>query len=191
MGSVAGCCVMGRSNMSRVGMAASSSIGRSTVTMKSVPSPGSPSQTLSPVSSLNSSLSTWLRITIFSWSWFSISSFTCESSAACAASGMMSVCSAGASCSLNSRAVSVACGSCAFAAFAASSAAIASNSFLDLRPRFLGAGFSTSSFTSAFALSAAACSAASCSANSESSEGFLTFLVAFVSRFSASVPLTV
>ena len=46
------CCMIGRSKMSSVGMAAWSSMGRSTTVMKSVPSPGSPSQTPSGVTSL-------------------------------------------------------------------------------------------------------------------------------------------
>ena len=84
-----------------------------------------------------------------------------------------------------------------WAAFsAASRAAISSNSFLDLRPRFLGAGFSSTTVAAAVSACCSSCffaSAASASAKRASNEGFfsLAVLLVFVSKFSPSAPLTV
>ena len=111
----------------------------------------------------------------------------------CGSISSSNICSAS---GISSTSAACASASALAAASAASRAAISSSSFFDLRPRFLGAGFSSIGSSIGASTSCFSCclaSAASASANKESREGFfsLVFFVAFASRFSPSVPLTV
>ena len=166
-------------------MASPSSMGKSTTVMKSVPSPGSPSHTPSGVTP-------WLA------------AGCCCAILACSSSiafGSMSADVSPLASGITSSASGASAVSCASSlalasASAASRAAISSSSFFDLRPRFLGAGFTSSSSAAAASL-AAFCSSsfalASASANKSSSEGCFVFLgfVALGSKLSPSAPFTV
>ena len=171
--------------MSRVGMAPLSSMGMSTMVMKSVPSPGSPVQT--PFSSTPSvSTSSW-RLAIFSRSFCTASAVsTSPSGMKSAASGTISSIAAASGTSTTSALLASSAILAASAALAASSAAF---SAFVLRPRRLGA----SSTTGASFASASAGSSACGSGRSLNSDGVSrTFLrLVFVSRFSPSEPLTV
>ena len=172
--------------MSSVGMAPLSSMGTSTMGMKSVPSPGSPNQT--PSSSVSSVLGSSRRVAIFSrnfWMASAVSASAIGSNSA--ASGMKSATSGT---KPSSTTVSWGCSvspASSAACWVAKAASSASFSALDFRPRRFGA-----SVTGA-ASSVAASSAMGCRGSSLNSEGasFAFLRLLLLSRFSPSSPFTV
>ena len=186
--------IVGLSNMSKLGTAPWSSIGRSTTVMKSVPSPGSSAQTPSGADSDVPSLSLlWSLILACNCSKrlsFSASALSALP-AAKAASGIASSCpwftvtssEASFACSPTMPASMVDLSSSVL--WGVSAAAIGSVSFFGLRPRRFGWTAATSSVF----FTASSCEVISSSLKSDFCSTVV--LLFFASRFSPSFPFTV